>query len=283
MSGPVDYFITGTAQELDGFRDHSWGESARGSIDVGYRLSEDAETRVYINANWVRQRIPGEVTKLSALTSPQTADPLHVTNDWQRNIDTLRMADKTAVRLAPGTLLEVGAFNVDRHLMHPIFLWLDYTYDDYGGFARLSDVHLVDGHKNRLIAGVNLLNGNIDAKMFGIGPDAAKLEPALQARSDGAQFLVLRREFVRPRAGLRARRRDELSARGARAGRRVLAHRRPGRRPDVRPVEPKARTVVGRRSRLAGVRKRLEERGDPELRREPDRQPDSDRPKRRRP
>ena len=152
VSGLVDYFITGTAQELDGFREHSWGESARGSFDVGYRLSEDAETRVYLNANWVRQRIPGEVTKLSALTSPQTADPLHVTNDWQRNIDTLRVADKTAVRLGPGTLLEVGAFNVDRHLMHPIFLWLDYTYDDYGGFAKLSDVHLVDGHKNRLIA-----------------------------------------------------------------------------------------------------------------------------------
>jgi iron complex outermembrane receptor protein len=159
VSGPVDYFITGTAQELDGFRDHSWGESARGAMDVGYRLSKDAETRVYVNANWVRQRIPGEVTKLSALTSPQTADPLHVTNDWQRNIDTLRVADKTAIRLAPGTLLEVGAFNVDRHLMHPIFLWLDNAYDDYGGFARLSDVHLVDGHKNRFIAGANLHNG----------------------------------------------------------------------------------------------------------------------------
>ena len=157
------------------FREHSWGESARGSFDLGYRLSEDTETRVYLNANWVRQRIPGEVTKLSALTSPQTADPLHATNDWQRNIDTLRVADKTAVRLGPGTLLEVGAFSVDRHLMHPIFLWLDYTYDDYGRFAKLSDVHLVDGHKNRLIAGVNLLNGNTDAKMFGIGPDAAKL------------------------------------------------------------------------------------------------------------
>ena len=41
VSGPVDYFITGTAQELDGFREHSWGESARGSFDLGYRLSEE--------------------------------------------------------------------------------------------------------------------------------------------------------------------------------------------------------------------------------------------------
>jgi iron complex outermembrane receptor protein len=165
VAGPVDYFITGTAQEIGGFRDHSWGESARGAFDVGYRLSENVETRVYLNANWVRQRIPGEVTKQSALTSPQTADPLHVTNDWQRNIDTLRIADKTALRLGPGTLLEVGAFNVDRHLMHPIFLWLDNTYDDYGGFTRLSDARLVGGHKNRLIAGANLHNGDTDARM----------------------------------------------------------------------------------------------------------------------
>jgi len=123
----------------------------------------------------VRQRIPGEVTKQSALMSPQTADPMHVTNDWQRNIDTLRIADKTALRLGPGTLLEVGAFDVDRHLMHPIFLWLDYTYDDYGGFARLSDAHLIGGLKNRLLVGANLLNGDTDARMYAIGPGAAKL------------------------------------------------------------------------------------------------------------
>lgn len=182
VAGPADYFITGTWQEADGFRDHSNGESARGSMNVGYRLSEDVETRFYVNANWVRQRIPGEVTKESALTSPETADPLHVTNDWQRNIDTLRIANKTAIRLAPGTLLEVGAFNVDRHLMHPIFLWLDYTYDDYGAFARLSDEHLIGGYRNSFVAGVDLHNGTVDAKMFGIGVNAAKL--GLLSRTD---------------------------------------------------------------------------------------------------
>jgi iron complex outermembrane recepter protein len=80
VSGPVDYFITGTAQELDGFRVHSWGESARGALDVGYRLSEDAETRVYVNANWVRQRIPGEVTKQSALTNANLGSFCQVVN-----------------------------------------------------------------------------------------------------------------------------------------------------------------------------------------------------------
>jgi iron complex outermembrane receptor protein len=166
VAGPVDYFITGTWQEQDGFRDHSWGESGRGAMNVGYRLSENAETRFYVNANWVRQRIPGTVTKKSALTSPETAVAGNIVMDQQRNIDTLRIANKTAIRVAPGTLVEFGAFGVDRHLMHPIFQWLDYEYEDYGGFARITDDSRIAGFKNRFIAGVNLHNGTIDNKQY---------------------------------------------------------------------------------------------------------------------
>jgi iron complex outermembrane receptor protein len=123
----------------------------------------------------VRQRIPGAVTKATALTNPEAAWPINVTNDWQRNIDTIRFANKTAVRLAPSTLLEVGAFALDRHLMHPIFRWLDYKYDDYGGFARLSDESRIAGHRNRFLLGTTLHNGSVDAKQYGIGPGAQKL------------------------------------------------------------------------------------------------------------
>ncbi len=188
VAGPADYFITGTWQETDGFRDHSDGESVRGSMNVGYRLSENVETRFYLNANWVRQRIPGEVTKESALTTPEKAKDVNVVNDWQRNIDTVRIANKTAIRLAPGTLLEVGAFNVDRHLMHPIFLWLDNTFDDYGGFARLSDWSRVGAYANQFIAGVQVLNGENDNRYYAIGPNASK-GPLLQSSIDSSENL----------------------------------------------------------------------------------------------
>ncbi len=164
--GAADYFITGTWQEADGFRDHSDGESVRGSMNVGYRLTENVETRFYLNANHVEQRIPGSVTREAALTDPTAAAANNVLNDYQRNIESVRIANKTAIRLAPGTLLELGAFNVDRHLMHPIFQWLDYRYDDYGGFARITDESRIGGYANRLIAGVNLHNGTIDVKQY---------------------------------------------------------------------------------------------------------------------
>jgi iron complex outermembrane recepter protein len=171
--GPFDWFVTGSAQRQDGFRDHSDGHAERGSANFGYRFSEDAETRVYINANTVRQHIPGSVTKASALTTPQVAAANNVLFDQQRNIDTVRVANTTAVRLGP-TMVEFGVFGVDRHLMHPIFQWLDYRYEDYGGFARVTDDRVIAGLRNRLIAGANLHNGRIDNRQFANLPGAVK-------------------------------------------------------------------------------------------------------------
>ncbi|QOZ34068.1 TonB-dependent receptor [Bradyrhizobium sp. CCBAU 53421] len=164
-NGPWDGFVTAATQASDGFRDHSFGSSNKLSANVGYQISPDVETRFYLNANEVRQRIPGSVDRTTALTSPTTAAAVNVANDWQRNIDTVRIANKTTIRL-DDTQLEFGAFGVDRHLMHPIFQWLDYRYKDYGGFAKLTDDRIIGGFRNRFVAGVNILNGTIDAQQF---------------------------------------------------------------------------------------------------------------------
>ena len=165
VNGPWDGFVTASTQASDGFRDHSFGSSNKLSANVGYQISPDVETRFYLNANEVRQRIPGSVDRTTALTSPTTAAPVNVANDWQRNIDTVRIANKTTIRF-DDTQLEFGAFGVDRHLMHPIFQWLDYRYKEYGGFAKLTDDRIIGGFRNRFVAGVNILNGSIDAQQF---------------------------------------------------------------------------------------------------------------------
>ncbi len=166
VNGPVDYFITGSVQEQDGFRDHSGGDAERMHANLGIQISPNAETRFYLNANRVRQDIPGSVTKEQALSDPEKAQGINVTDDWERNIDTLRFANKTTMQVAPGTIVEVGAFALDRHLDHPIFEVLDYKYFDYGGFARLMNETEIGGHKNRLLVGANLHNGTNDAQQF---------------------------------------------------------------------------------------------------------------------
>jgi iron complex outermembrane receptor protein len=163
--GPFDYFITGSNWTNDGYRDHSDGDGQRASGNFGYRITPDIETRFYFNVNRIRQRIPGEVTKDSALSSSRTAAAANVANDWQRNLDTGRVASKTTIHLDDATV-DFGIFGVDRHLMHPIFEWLDYQYRDYGAFGRyVSDKSIAD-HRNRFVAGFYILNGNIDARQY---------------------------------------------------------------------------------------------------------------------
>jgi iron complex outermembrane receptor protein len=164
-NGPWDGFVTASTQAAEGFRDHSSGHATRVSGNVGYQFSPEFETRFYLNANEVRQRIPGTVTKASALTNPEAAAPANVTMDQQRNIDTVRIANKSTIRF-DNTLVDFGAFGVDRHLMHPIFQWLDYRYRDYGSFAKITDDRFIGGFRNRFVAGINVLNGSIDNQQF---------------------------------------------------------------------------------------------------------------------
>ena len=166
VSGPVDYFINLSAQREDGYRDHSDNHMERLSANLGYRLSKDAETRFYVNANTWHGRLPGEVTKGAALNSPREANPEWVRLDQQRNIDSLRVANKTTLRVAPETLVELGIFGVSRHVEHPIYRWVDYKVRDYGAFARATDERVIGGFRNRLITGANVHNGTIDYNEF---------------------------------------------------------------------------------------------------------------------
>jgi iron complex outermembrane receptor protein len=163
--GPFDYFATGSAQRSDGFRDHREGDEQRFSGNLGYQFSPDAETRFYLNANRIRQRLPGEVTREAALSSPRTANSEFVRQDQQRNIDSVRIANKTTLRLGP-TTVELGIFGVNRHVMHPIYQWLDYTVMDYGGFVRAVDDRSLGSFRNRLIIGANIHNGTIDTRQY---------------------------------------------------------------------------------------------------------------------
>ena len=165
VSGPADWFVTGSAQREDGFREHSNGNIERLNANIGYQFSPDAETRFYVNANSWRQRLPGELDKTTALINPRAADPEFVRQDQQRNIDSVRVANKTTLRLG-ATTVDFGLFTHQRHVDHPIFRYLDYYVRDYGGFVRATDDRMIGGFRNRLIVGGNILDGTIDYQEY---------------------------------------------------------------------------------------------------------------------
>ena len=81
--------------------------------------------------------------------------------DQQRNIDSVRVANKTTLRFG-ATTVDFGLFTHQRHVDHPIFRYLDYYVRDYGGFVRATDDRMIGGFRNRLIVGGNILDGTID-------------------------------------------------------------------------------------------------------------------------
>lgn len=160
-NGTADGFITGSWQGQDGFRDHSEGESRRASGNAGWRFGKNAETRLYFNVTDIDQEIPGSVTKSVALNSPTTAAANNINQNYQRNMTTARAASKTTLR-SDGTTFEFGGSVAYKHLIHPIFQYLDYEYYDFLGFGRLTDERRIAGFGNHLTLGVNVSRGWVD-------------------------------------------------------------------------------------------------------------------------
>ena len=166
VNGAFDGFITASYLTQDGFRQHSSGESVRGSANFGWQPSATFETRFYLNATDVQQDIPGAVSKTVALNSPQTANPTNVALDYERNIQAFRAANKTTFILSDTTKLDAGLYYNNRSLVHPIFQVLDYGYEEVGAFARMVDERTIGGFNNRLVMGVNFGTGNVDAQRY---------------------------------------------------------------------------------------------------------------------
>jgi iron complex outermembrane recepter protein len=187
--GSFDAYATGSYLENRGFRDHSGGESKRFGFNVGWRITPNVETRLYAMGADIEQRIPGTVTREAALSDPKPAALTNVNLDYQRNMQSWRVASKTTAQFGAGRL-ELGGYLVEKQLIHPIFQYLDYQYDDSGVFARASFDAQIAGHANRFIIGANLFNGHIDNQQFRNLPGAERGE-LLSASKDESRNLTL--------------------------------------------------------------------------------------------
>lgn len=203
VAGAADYFATLSGQRIDGYREHSNGDAIRGNVNVGYQFSPDAETRFYLYGATTNQRIPGEVSKVQALNSPRSANPIWVAQDQQRNVDSIRIANKTTLRFDE-TSVDFGGFYNTRHVDHPIFQYLDFTADDYGGFVRATDDRSLGGMRNRLIVGANIHNGTIDTEQFVNLTGAVKgaLAASMVDTSDNFSIYAEDSLYIRPNLAL---------------------------------------------------------------------------------
>ncbi|MCR0983418.1 TonB-dependent receptor family protein [Roseomonas populi] len=202
-SGAFDAWASLSALSQEGFRDHSNGNSRRFNGNVGWRITDDVETRFYYGYNNIEQRIPGTLTRALALSDPRRAAAANLALDYQRNIESNRVGNRTTWRIAPGVALETGISFVHRELDHPIFQYIDQRTDDVNGFARLTLEGTVAGLRNvGLVGGTFGLGTHDNRRYVNLTGHAGRLTYASTDRARTNTVILQDTVYVLPSLGL---------------------------------------------------------------------------------
>ncbi len=163
--GDLDWYVAASASRQDGYRDHSQQRNLRGTANVGYRLTDHVENRVYLAASDTDSELPGALTRSQFASDPQQARPGNVTADQKRDYQLYRVADVIAVN-AGSERLEAGLSWTTKDLFHPIFQVLDNYSNDYAGMVRFITAAPIAGFNNRFTLGLNGVHGETNDDRF---------------------------------------------------------------------------------------------------------------------
>ena len=161
--GDFDYFVSGSTFNQEGFRDNAEQRAIRINSNFGYRISDDVETRFYVGYATSDSDLPGNLTKTQLKNDPSDSFLSPATGQQKRDIDLIRVANKTNILLGDHSNLQLSAYFSHKDLFHPIFQVLDQDTNDYGFEARFSHVGELLRHKNAFVVGIN--------PSFGVGYD----------------------------------------------------------------------------------------------------------------
>lgn len=164
FSDTADALITIEGKSWDGYRDHN--DQDRGGIyaNAGWQLSDAWSTRVYLTAVNNNSELTNALTRAQFDANPDQAESATVGN-FQVDVDTVRLANKTTWRIDTDRSLEFGFSFEDQSLFHPIVwspffsLLIDRDHSDAGAMARyrqrVGDHELVFGlnHGNSDVSG----------------------------------------------------------------------------------------------------------------------------------
>ena len=159
----IDGVVSGSWQSQDGYREQSAGHSLRASANLGWRISDQAETRFYLSGFQIHQEIPGSVSRDQALNKPRHAAQSNKEHDWQLNLDGGRLANRT-VWVLDKTRYELGGWFGQSSLRHPIYQYVDRDTTSYGAYGRLVNSTALAGRDNRFTLGLTWSAGKIDAQ-----------------------------------------------------------------------------------------------------------------------
>lgn len=203
-AGNYDYYVTPTYSHSSGFRDHTDQDYLRLNGNVGWRANDRVETRFFLSAANINQKIPASLTKVQALSNPQSTLGSSFTGNTKRNIDALRGASKTTVLTDTGEV-SFGAFAASKQLFHPLngAILVDNDETNGGGFARWTDEQQIAGHRNETTFGLNYFTGINKARNFvNIGGGKGALTGSSEQISDALELYGENAFYIVPEVAL---------------------------------------------------------------------------------
>lgn len=164
--GTMDGFATLTHSSQDGFRRHAEQSNQRFLGNLGYRASEDLETRFYLAAFRSDSELPGNLTKAQLEADSRQAAPGNLALDQKRDFDLLRVSNRTTLLQGNESRIDFGGFWAYKHLDHPIFQVIDQKSNDFGADVRYETEASLLGRSNHLVLGVTPVLGFVDDNRF---------------------------------------------------------------------------------------------------------------------
>lgn len=120
VAGDFDGLITIEARHWDGYRKHQKQEREGLYANAGWQFNEAVHTRFYLSHIDNEQELPGALIHDQWKNDPEQANPNNVVGNFQLNVETWRIANKTTWDLNDSSSLSVGVSYEEQDLYHPI-------------------------------------------------------------------------------------------------------------------------------------------------------------------
>lgn len=159
--GDLDYYVSLTDSNYDGFQDQSSGGSKGIAANVGYRFNPNIETRFYFRYRETDNDTPGRLTKDQIQHDPRAANSLNVARDSKRlQPGSTWLANKTTFYLDDDSRVEAGLVYHD----YPMDLRegtnrLKVAYTDISGTLNYIRQDQLAGHQSITTIGLRTTKG----------------------------------------------------------------------------------------------------------------------------
>ena len=164
-----DGLLTLEGKHWEGYRDHGKQDRFGLYANGGWKISDSVSNRLFVSYIENNQQLPGSLTRAQFDADPSQASPKALSGNYQVDVETWRIADKTIWTIDENSSLEFGFSYEEQGQHHPIVdkiiapfggpagtevfsLLVDTNTEEFGAMARYK--HKIDDHD--LLVGFNL-------------------------------------------------------------------------------------------------------------------------------